>query len=153
MFVIKKVPNKRFAWMTILSILFTHAVLAAPCSSFPPSSNLPLQVGAALTLSAVGITGQNKTDQMGRLGIGASNISIAFNMDNRTTSLVFTTTNPARQVKISIYKGSNPPISHVYPVSLNLLTLVNELTDGANQLIIEGLPPTNDTYLLLACSD
>ena len=114
---------------------------------------LPLSVGETLTLNALGGAGSNSTDQTGRIGLGSSNISITFKANMKTMSLVFSTTNPSNQVVVSVYKGTTQLRKHNYSVRQSLPTLVDEPTDDADQVLIEGVPQTNDTYLLLACGE
>jgi hypothetical protein len=141
-------------WYAIwLSLLTIDPAFASSCTNFPSNTKLPLSVGAALTLNAQGGAGSNSTDQMGRIGLGSSNISISIATNIKTTSLVFSTTNPSNQVAVSVYKGAAQLRRGNYSVNLNLLTLVAEPTDGADRMQIEGIPQTNDTYLPLACGE
>jgi hypothetical protein len=149
----KKHQYRRISYGICLSLFMITPTLASSCSNFPANMKLPLSVGATLTLNAQGGAGSNSTDQTGGIGLGSSNITVTFKPKIKTMSLVFSTTNPSNQVVVSVYKGTTQLRKDNYSVRQSLLTLVVEPTDDADQVLIEGVPQTNDTHLLLACGE
>jgi hypothetical protein len=119
---------------------------ATSCTGLPANTALPFSPSPGVTVSS---SAALRTNASGHLGL-AADISVKLT-EIKAISLIFSTSNPTAQVNLAFYDGATLLRQHPYSLTLNQLTLVNEMTADVEHFMITDVQKTNDAYLTLIC--